>query len=91
MLMHQFRAVSGWAHPERLARIEVPTVIVHGAEDRLIHVLNGRRLADLIPGARYIELPDVGHLPPLEAPDRLLAEMVGVAEPESRAHVAATA
>lgn len=91
MLMHQFRAVSGWAHAERLASIQVPTLIVHGAEDRLLHVLNGRRLDELIPAARYVELPGVGHLPPLEAPDLLLAEMVDVAASEDPAPIAAIA
>jgi 3-oxoadipate enol-lactonase len=76
MLMHQVRAVNGCGHAERLRRITAPTAIVHGAEDRLIDVVNGRRLAELIPGSQYIELDGVGHLPPLEAPDRLL-EVVG--------------
>ena len=55
----------------------VPTTIVHGAEDPLIPVRNGMRLAQLVPGARYIELPGVGHLVPYEAPDevaRVVAE-----------------
>ncbi len=72
MLMHQVRAVNGWGHADRLGRITVPTAIVHGAEDRLIDVANGRRLAELIRGSRYTELDGVGHLPPLEVPDRLL-------------------
>jgi pimeloyl-ACP methyl ester carboxylesterase len=33
------------------------------------------RLARHIPGARYIELPTVGHLVPIEAPD-VLAEVI---------------
>jgi 3-oxoadipate enol-lactonase len=35
------------------------------------------RLARLIPGARYIELPGVGHLVPLEAPDTLTDAIAG--------------
>jgi pimeloyl-ACP methyl ester carboxylesterase len=71
-LLHQLRAVSGWGHAERLGLIDVPTIVLHGAQDRLMRVENGRRLAQLIPGARYVELDGVGHLPPLEAPGRLL-------------------
>jgi pimeloyl-ACP methyl ester carboxylesterase len=73
LLLHQLRAMAGWGHAERLARIEAPTVVVHGAADRLAPPANGRRLAELIPGARYVELPGVGHLVPYEAPDALTA------------------
>jgi pimeloyl-ACP methyl ester carboxylesterase len=83
MLMHQLRAVNGWGHAERLSTIVAPTVVVHGAEDRLIHPLNGRRLAELIPGARYAELAGVGHLPPLEAPSELIELILDAASPTS--------
>jgi pimeloyl-ACP methyl ester carboxylesterase len=79
MLLHQLRAVSGCGHAERLRRISAPTAIVHGTDDPLVDVVNGRRLAELIPGARYVELEGVGHLPPLEAPDRLLEVIADVA------------
>ena len=43
--------------------INVPTLIVHAAEDRVCHVENARYLARRIPGARYIELPGADHVP----------------------------
>ena len=46
--------------------------VVHGTEDPLIPVRNGMRLAQLIPGARYVELEHVGHLVPYEAPDAVV-------------------
>jgi pimeloyl-ACP methyl ester carboxylesterase len=73
MLVQQARAMGGWGHSERLADIRVPTLVVHGTLDPLAPVINGRRLAQLIPGARLVELADVGHLIPVEAPDRLSA------------------
>jgi pimeloyl-ACP methyl ester carboxylesterase len=79
MLLHQLRAVNGWGHAERLRTITAPTAIVHGTEDRLMDVANGRRLAQLIPGSQYVELEGVGHLPPLEAPGRLLEVIADVA------------
>jgi 3-oxoadipate enol-lactonase len=53
---------------DRLNRIQVPTLVVHGAEDRMIPVENGRLLAERIPGAQLVELEDTGHLYPTEAP-----------------------
>lgn len=79
MLTHQLRAVNGWGHADRLGRITAPTAIVHGSEDRMLDAANGRLLADLIPGSLYFELDGVGHLPPLEAPDRLLEIIAGIA------------
>lgn len=80
MLIHQVRAANGWAHAERLRGIEAPTVVVHGDHDTFLNVGNGRRLDELIPGARYCELEGVGHLPPLEAPERLLDLLAELAE-----------
>ncbi len=86
MLLHQLRAVNGWGHAERLSRLEAPTVVVHGSQDRFVHVINGRRLAELIPHARYVELEGVGHLPPLEAPEQLLELISGVASGNEPVH-----
>jgi pimeloyl-ACP methyl ester carboxylesterase len=54
---------------DRLHRISMPTLVVHGVEDRMIPVENGRALAEGIPGARYLELAQTGHLYPTEAPE----------------------
>lgn len=69
--MAQARAAAAWHGAGRLARITAPTVVMHGAQDALRPVGNGMRLARLIPGAEYVELPDAGHLLPLEAGDAL--------------------
>ena len=56
----------------------MPVTVVHGSEDPLIPVRNGMRLAQLIPGATYVELEHVGHLVPYEAPDVVERVVVGV-------------
>jgi 3-oxoadipate enol-lactonase len=68
----QARAIIAWKSPSRLRRMRVPTTVIQGGDDRVVRPVNGRRLAALIPGARYVELPGVGHLVPWEAPDQLL-------------------
>ena len=70
-VINQLRAIAAWSGAGRLAKITVPTTVVHGVADELIPVGNGMRLARLIQGARYVELGGVGHLIPLEAPEVL--------------------
>lgn len=50
----------------RLSRLEgLPTLVLHGTADPMFPPTHGRALADAIPGARLVELDDVGHqLPP---------------------------
>lgn len=61
-----------------LGAIEHPTLVVCGALDSVTPPDVVRSLADPATGikqARYVELPGVGHLPPLEAP-AVLAEAI---------------
>jgi pimeloyl-ACP methyl ester carboxylesterase len=46
---------------EKLSRIKVPTLVIHGTEDVLVPVENGRSVAKAIPGARLLELEHMGH------------------------------
>jgi pimeloyl-ACP methyl ester carboxylesterase len=55
-----------WLH-----RIRLPTCVVWGDTDRLFPQEYGRRLAAMIPGARFTLLRDCGHLPQVEQPDAL--------------------
>jgi pimeloyl-ACP methyl ester carboxylesterase len=62
----------------RLSRLGgLPTLVVHGTADPLFPVAHGRALADAIPGARLVELEDVGHqLPPPHTWELLVDELV---------------
>jgi pimeloyl-ACP methyl ester carboxylesterase len=59
-----------------MAGIEVPVLLVHGERDRLVSVANARDVAGRQPHWRYLELPGVGHVPQLQVPERLAAEVV---------------
>ena len=54
--------------------INVPTLIIHAVGDQVCHVENARFLARTIPGARYVELSGVDHVPWFE-PDETVAEI----------------
>ncbi|MBU2666961.1 alpha/beta hydrolase [Actinoplanes bogorensis] len=58
---------------ERLAGVKVPVHVVWGASDGIVSPAYGRAWADAIAGAGFTLLPEAGHLPQLEAPERLLA------------------
>ena len=58
-----------------LPTIDVPTLVLHRADDRMVPAAQGRYLAESIPGARYIELPGVDHLPFTGDVDGLLDEV----------------
>ena len=56
-------------HRPDLGRIHVPTLVVVGEHDRICPPADSRLLADGIPGALYVEVPDSGHLPNQECPE----------------------
>lgn len=61
---------------EGLAVLDVPTLVIHGRDDTLITPEGGERTAELIPGARYLFVSDMGHdLPAPLWP--MLAEAIG--------------
>jgi len=46
-----------------LPTIHVPTLVLHRRGDRVVNRRAGEELAARIPGARYLELPGIDHLP----------------------------
>src|SRR5438128_9203244 len=46
-----------------LPTIHVPTLVIHRRGDRVVNRRAGEELAAQIPGARYLELPGIDHLP----------------------------
>lgn len=53
---------------DRLGAIDVPTLVIAGAEDAISPPEEMRRIADAIPAAQFIAVPDAGHMAPLEEP-----------------------
>jgi pimeloyl-ACP methyl ester carboxylesterase len=50
----------------------VPTLIVWGEEDKVIPLKIGEMLAEAIPDSRLVVLPEVGHAPHEEAPEKTI-------------------
>jgi 3-oxoadipate enol-lactonase len=58
-----------YAEAREVERIDARALVVHGDEDLIVPVENGRRLAARLPNATYVELPGKGHNVMLEDPD----------------------
>ena len=52
-----------------LGDIDVPVLIIHGADDTLIPPSEAEAMHKAIPNAELVIVPDAGHLPNLEQPD----------------------
>jgi pimeloyl-ACP methyl ester carboxylesterase len=52
------------------ARLTMPVVLIWGEKDATTPLEQGKDLLTLLPSARLVVIPGVGHLPPLEAPER---------------------
>jgi len=61
--------------PSRRAVISAPTLVLWGEHDRLLGRDQQEALLRDIPGARLVVLPETGHLPIWECPERVAAEI----------------
>jgi pimeloyl-ACP methyl ester carboxylesterase len=66
---------------------QVPTLVIAGDQDRLIPAAHAAWLADAIPAARLIRVPDAGHMVLLERPEivtEAIADLAAEALDEAR-------
>lgn len=66
----QLQAIFGHDTSGRIGEISAPTLIVHGTEDGVLPIDNGRQIASLMPQARLEILEGVGHMFWWEQPQR---------------------
>jgi 3-oxoadipate enol-lactonase len=69
------RALAALDHRPRLGEIDKPVLVVVGLADQTTPPAMSRELADGIPGARYEEMPGVGHCPQLQDQKLLLSKI----------------
>jgi magnesium chelatase accessory protein len=62
-----------------LRRLAVPLTLVAAGNDLTIPPSQARRVQALLPGARLVELPGLGHLAHEERPDEISALVLEVA------------
>lgn len=82
--MKQLRALGRYDARDRLASLDVPTLVVAAEGDRIALPAFGRELAAAIPGARFVAIADAGHGVTIHRPevvDDLLREHLARNEP----------
>jgi pimeloyl-ACP methyl ester carboxylesterase len=65
----------GWALQEQYPLIKAPVLALWGNKDRVVSPDTAHRLARMIPQTEVVILPNVGHLPPEEAPAQTITEI----------------
>jgi len=64
-------------YTERLRAVRCPSLVICGDNDYFIPASFSRKIADAIPGARYEEIADGGHIPFIEKPSETAAVVAG--------------
>ncbi|MER5389715.1 alpha/beta fold hydrolase [Saccharopolyspora sp. NPDC002686] len=67
------RVMAATDHSDQLAGITTPTLVLVGSEDVVTGVAESRALAEQIPDARLVEIPDAGHAANQERPEEFNA------------------
>lgn len=71
------KAIEGFDSYDDLPGIAAPTLAITGAEDRLIPAANSTLIAERIPGARALLLPEAAHFFWIEQPRATAAALIG--------------
>ena len=78
-------AIMNFDFTGQLAALRLPLLVVCGADDPGTPASDNRRLAGLVPGGRYEEIPNARHFPNVERPDAFNRIMMGWLEGQRHA------
>jgi 3-oxoadipate enol-lactonase len=67
----QVQGTIPWTRFDELSSLTAPTLVVHGELDALVPPENGRRLAERIPDAEHVTVPDANHLLMTDQPEQV--------------------
>lgn len=68
-----WEAIRDLSYGQRLATIKLPALVIRGAEDASSRRETMQEMAKILPRARFVEVPDAGHVAPMQDPDRFAA------------------
>jgi pimeloyl-ACP methyl ester carboxylesterase len=67
----QAAGTSQWDGYDRIPSIVAPTIVVHGELDALVPPANGQAIAERIPGAELVMVPDANHVLTTDQPEQV--------------------
>ena len=71
----QLQGILAWTSYDRLANIHAPTLVIHGATDRLVPPGNGKLIAETIPEAKFVLIDNASHIFTTDQAERALSEV----------------
>lgn len=78
----QLQGILAWSSFDRLGAIQAPTLVIHGANDRLVPPGNGRLIAETIPNAKFVLLPNASHIFTTDQTERAMREILAFLKDE---------
>jgi 3-oxoadipate enol-lactonase len=75
-VLSQFAAILAWSSYQRLPQVRIPTLVVHGEDDHVLPVPNGRMVARRIPGAEFVTIKNAGHMLGTDQPELCRRELI---------------
>ena len=72
ILQHQTAVMISGSRYDRLHKLDIPTLLIHGTADQFIPVEHGKKLAEVIPTASGLWLEGVGHVFPVPDMESLM-------------------
>jgi len=75
-LTRMLRHREGDLPSQELNKIEIPTLLIWGEEDRVVPIHIGKRLHDDLPNSCFLSLPKTGHLLPKEKPVEIYKQII---------------
>lgn len=76
-VLSQLAGILMWNSYGRLPSIRIPTLVLHGTEDHLLPLKNGRVLAARIPGAQLEIIQNAGHILTTDQPEVTVKHLLG--------------
>ncbi len=82
--MAQLQGILAWEAYSRLPQISTPTLVIHGANDRLVPPGNADLIASRLPGARLVKLPNASHIFMTDQPELAHKAILGFLSEQSQ-------